>query len=213
MIEAVLFDFDGVIADTLTYHVQAWQKVFKSYNVKVKFEDIAIIEGAKAFEIALRLVEKKKLSFSQDECQQLALKKRQVYRSIIRATAYPEIVEFINKLKLRPLKLGLVTGSILSNVLCVVNEDFIKSFQVIITSDDVKKCKPDPEPFLTASNKLQIPPENCIVIENAPFGIKSAKVAGMKCIALRTTIKDDEILKEADLIVNDVSEIDIDKLF
>ena len=212
MIEAVLFDFDGVIANTLIYHARAWQIVFRPYHIKITPEDIAIEEGAKALEIAHKIVEKKKLGLSSEKTQQLTDEKHRLYPQITKASIYPEIKDFIKKLKLKPLKLGLVTGSITSAMQTVVGKNFFQNFQVVITSDDVKKCKPDPESYLVAANKLQIPPTNCLVIENAPLGIRAAKSAGMICAAVRTTIQNDHLLKNADLIVNNVSEINIDSI-
>ena len=213
MIKAVLFDFDGVIANTLTYHVQAWQQVFLPFDIKITLTDIASEEGRKALEIAHQISKKKSLKLSSHKLQQLTNRKREIYRQITKATIYPEITDFIKKLIRKPLKLGLVTGSVIPNILCVVGKNFLRYFQVIITSEDVKKCKPDPESYLLAANKLNIAPEHCLVIENAPLGIKAAKEAGMNCAAVKTTIQDDHILKEADLIINNVSEININSFY
>lgn len=206
MIKAVLFDFDGVIANTLIYHVQAWQTAF---NITVTLEEIAIEEGAKAIEIAKQIAKKNNLMLSPWQLKKYTDKKRKIYKRITKAKIYPEIKDFIENLKLKSLKLGLVTGSIISSMNSVVGNNFFHKFDVIVTGDDVKKSKPDPEPYFTAARQLKIPPANCLVIENASRGIKSAKNAGMVCIAVKTTIHDDNLLKEADLVVNNVSEIDI----
>jgi len=73
--------------------------------------------------------------------------------------------------------------------------DFTKRFEVIITADDVRKTKPDPEPYTTAATRLSVSPERCIVIENAPLGVTAAKKAKMVCIALTTTL-DQKYLNE-----------------
>ncbi len=211
-IKAVLFDFDGVIADTLTYHVRAWQINFIDYGVSIVPEDIYPLEGRTAKEIAKNLVQKKGLSLSEKEIQEITHRKRATYRRITRAKVYRATKELVKLLKEKSIKLGLVTGSVLPNIEPVVGSEFLKNFDVIITSDEVTNAKPDPEPYLTAAEKLGVKSEECIVIENAPSGIKAAKQAGMYCIAVKTTIKDEEYLKEADSIVKDISKIPIKKL-
>jgi len=213
LLKAVLFDFDGVIANTLDYHVQAWQTVFSPYNINISPMDIAPEEGATSFVISQRIAEKKQLHFSLELLELLAKQKRKLYGAITKATIYPEILEFINKLKNKSLKLGLVTGSIMESILSVVDNNFLQNFQVIITSEYVLKNKPHPEPYLAAAQKLNVQPAECLVIENAPLGIKAAKQAGMKCTAVRKTIHDDSLLSQADQIVDDVSLINIDLLF
>jgi beta-phosphoglucomutase len=210
--KAVLFDFDGIIADTLTYHVRAWQINFIDYGVNIFPEDIYPLEGRRADEIARILAQKKGLSLSESELQEITKRKRATYRRITRAKVYPATEKLINSLKEKSVKLGLVTGSIISNMEPVVGSEFLKNFDVIVTGDDVANAKPNPEPYLTAAERLGVKSEECIVIENAPSGIKAAKNAGMYCIAVKTTIKDEDQLKEADLIVKDMSKIPVKKL-
>lgn len=211
-IKAVLFDFDGVIADTLTYHVRAWLIHFINYGVNIFPEDIYPLEGRTAEEIARNLAQKKGLSLSDKEIKEIAQRKRMTYRRITRAKVYPATEEIIKFLKGKSIKLGLVTGSILSNMKPVVGEEFLKNFDVIITGDEVNNAKPDPEPYLVAAERSGVKPNECIVIENAPSGIKAAKKAGMYCIAVKTTIQDEQYLQEADLIVKDMSKIPIKRL-
>ena len=212
MIKAVLFDFDGVIADTLKKHVEAWQITFHDLGIKIEAEDIAPEEGANADEILSNILHSKGHSISPNEIKSRTKQKRDVYRTLSKASVIPETEALINHLKKNAVRLGLVTGSIISSLKHVVDDAFLDKFDVIVTSDDVIKTKPSPEPYLIVAEKLNIAPENCVVIENAPKGIESAKRAGMKCVALRTTIKKDEILSKADVIVDNALEVDIHKL-
>ena len=210
-IKAILFDFDGVIADTLTYHVQAWQKVFDEYKVEISPEDVFLLEGRFADEICRLLAEKKGLSLDDARVKQLTKQKRGIYKQVTKAKIYPSINSMFEYLKKNFVKKALVTGSIVKNILPVVGEDFLGHFDVIVTGDQVTHNKPHPEPYLTAAEKLAVKPNECIVIENAPSGIIAAKQAGMFCIAVKTTIQKEQYLKEADLIVKDVSMIPVDK--
>ena len=211
-IKAVLFDFDGVIANTLTYHVQAWQQVFDKYEVEIIPEDVFLLEGRMAEDLCKRLAEKKGLSLDHTTIKQITKQKRAIYNQITKATVYPSIKILLEYLKRISLKKALVTGSIIKNILPVAGKDFLENFDVIVTSDQVTHTKPDPEPYLTAAQKLAVKPDECLVIENAPSGITAAKQAGMFCIAVKTTIQNEQYLKDADLIVEDISNIPIDEL-
>ena len=211
-IKAILFDFDGVIANTLTYHVQAWQQVFDKYEVEIIPEDVFLLEGRMAEDLCKRLAEKKGLSLDHTTIKQITKQKRAIYNQITKATVYPSIKILLEYLKRISLKKALVTGSIIKNILPVVGKDFLENFDVIITSDQVTHTKPDPEPYLTAAEKLAVKPDECLVIENAPSGITAAKHAGMFCIAVKTTIQNEQYLKDADLIVEDISNLPIDEL-
>jgi len=212
VIEAVLFDFDGVIADTLTYHVQAWNLVFARYNVTIQWLDVCQLEGKMAEEIGVALAEQKGLSLPPNERDELARRKREFYRKVTRATIYPGVDDLLNFLKRQSKKTALVTGSILTNIAPVVGEKFLENFDVIVTGDAVSRTKPDPEPYLQAASKLEVQPRHCLVIENAPLGIRAARSAGMYCVAVQTTIEDSALLSEANLVVKDVGSIPIERL-
>ncbi|MFZ5517845.1 MAG: HAD family hydrolase [Candidatus Zhuqueibacterota bacterium] len=212
MIEAVLFDFDGVIADTMTYHVQAWNLAFSRYNVAIHWLDVCQLEGKMAEEIGVSLAEQKGLSLKKPELLELARNKREFYRKVTRATIYPGVEDMLAFLKRRTKKVALVTGSTLPNIIPVVGENFLENFDTIVTGDAVSRTKPDPEPFLKASRELHVTPAQCLVIENAPLGIRAARSAGMYCVAVQTTIEDTALLREADLIVNDLQSVPIERL-
>lgn len=211
-IKAVLFDFDGVIADTLTYHVQAWQQVFADYGVEILTEDVCLLEGQLAEQIGRQLAQQKGLSLDENKLKELVQHKRAIYNQITQATIYPASQKLIEQLKQNSIKIALVTGAIRQNIEPVTGKEFLKKFDAIITGTDVANNKPHPEPYLSAAKKLNVPPGACIVIENAPLGIRAAKLAGMFCVAVKTTIKDESYLKEADLIVENTAKIPIGNL-
>lgn len=207
--EAVLFDFDGVIANTLPYHAAAWSQAFGKYQITVQPGDISRHEGKGALQIAAGIAEKYGLSCDEAELEEITAQKRSIYKQTTRAGVYPETEQFIAQLKRNNIRMALVTGSIMQSMLSVVDEAFLSQFDVIVTQHDVEHTKPHPEPFLKAAEKLGVPPSECIVIENAPMGIEAARAAGMVCVALRTTIQDDNMLKNADLIVDNASQINL----
>ena len=211
-IKAVLFDFDGVIANTLAYHVQAWQQVFADYGVEILPQDFFLLEGQLAEEIGKQLAQQKGLSLDEMTLKKMVQQKRAIYNKITRATVYPASRKLIEQLKKKSIKIALVTGAIRQNIEPVAGTEFLKNFDVIIGGTDVPHTKPHPEPYLTAAQKLSVQPHECLVIENAPLGIRAAKLAGMFCVAVKTTIKNEIHLQEADLIVEDMAKVPIEKL-
>ncbi|MBC8183643.1 HAD family phosphatase [candidate division KSB1 bacterium] len=211
--KAVLFDFDGVIAGTLPYHVQAWQKAFADYKIKILPDDIYYREGQIANSIAADIAIEKGLNLDEHELDAIVKNKRQIFNNITKAQVYPGTKKIVEQLHKMSVKIGIVTGSILFNVSVITGEKFLDKFGAIVTGDSVVNNKPHPEPFLTGAKKLGVKPEECVVIENAPLGIKAAKAAGMYCVAVKTTIKDEKYLQEADLIVEDMGKIPISKIF
>jgi len=102
-------------------------------------------------------------------------------------------------LKNKGILSGLVTGSSLKEAQKMLPEDIYKLFDTIVTGDRVKRGKPYPDPYLTAAKNLKVLSKECMVIENAPYGIKSAKAAKMYCCAIATSLSRD-LLSEADVI-------------
>lgn len=100
-----------------------------------------------------------------------------------------------------------MTGAIRQNIEPVTGKELLENFDVIIPGHEVANTKPHPEPYLTAARKLDVQPNECLVIENAPLGIRAAKLAGMYCIAVKTTIKNEIQLHEADSIVEDMAKV------
>ncbi|MBN1155564.1 HAD family phosphatase [candidate division KSB1 bacterium] len=207
MIEAVFFDFDGVIARTLPYHLHAWQIALKPLKLRLKISEIAVEEGARAREIIKKIFSDKQIVMDDHEIDQLVKRKRQIYQQTSKSAMYPEVPEFLNWIKQNVPKIALVTGAVIADIRKAVNDDLLDHFDLIITSEDVTHAKPDPEPYLAAASKLNIVPQHCLVFENAPLGIRSAKQAGMKVIALRTTIRDEKVLGDADYIVTGLRDI------
>ncbi|MEE4311598.1 MAG: HAD family phosphatase [candidate division KSB1 bacterium] len=209
-VKAVIFDFDGVVAETLSWHVQAWNIVLARHHIQLTDMDIAVEEGAGAQDIIRKILHQKSIDITEDSLQELVALKRRTYKDISKAFVYPETAAFIMDLKERGYRLALVTGSVPEAIRLVSGTGALTNFETIVTSLDVTHTKPDPEGFLLAARRLNISPKECLVIENAPNGVRAAKSAGMHCVALRTTIEDDSILSAADHIIDHVSDFKFD---
>lgn len=206
MIRAILFDMDGVIVDSLHYHYLAWDKMFSDRGGKVSEHTVLLHEGRNSREILPILIEETKVYIPENEWDDFIDKKREYYRSIVQLKYFPMVFETIQELKNRGLKTALVTASARKNMEKAIPEDKRKLFDVILTAENFRKAKPNPDPYLEAQKRLGLSVNECVVIENAPLGIEAAKNAGMICIAVETTLGR-EYLTQADFIINSINEL------
>lgn len=205
--KAVLFDFDGVIVDSLQNHYISWKYILSKYDIQITLEEIAINEGEKAEESMRRfLQEKKSLIVEDSKIKQLVQEKRRIYKTLPPPKVRNDAIALLRNLSMLPFQLGLVSGSVLQNIKLSLSNDLLSLFQVLVTGEDTERGKPYPDPFLYAAKKLSVSPPMCYVVENAPLGIKAAKMANMKVIGITTTLSE-EYLKGADFIVNTYPEI------
>lgn len=197
MIRALLFDFDGVLARTFAYHLRAWRETlgFDPDRLTLKLN-----EGQSARRIAQALCDKAGRPVDEATACRLANQKGMRFRATQKARVFPQIPTMIANAKDHGLKLALVTGAQIENLRAVLTDSLLEHFDVIVKDGDVPRGKPFPDPFLAAAEWLQLDPGDCLVIENAPLGIESAKSAGCLCIALRTTLPKKYLL-QADFIL------------
>ncbi len=202
---AIIFDMDGVVLDSPPVHLLTWQRTLAPLGIELSASDHYPLEGLPTEITAQRLTEHfLGKACSNQEARQLANTKRALFREIFNPSLVPGIAPLLHDLQGRGYWLGLVTGSARS----VVDESLVPTgaadfFEIIVTGDQVASGKPDPEPYRTAAARLGIPPAQCLAIENAPLGIRSAKAAGLGCVALETTLSG-ERLSAADRVFPDV---------
>lgn len=194
-IEAVIFDFDGVIGDTMKDNCNAWKEAFAKYNFVLKDEDYYQLEGMGRFQIAEHFIETYQLDRKiKNEVVEL---KELFYKNNNRFKIYNEVFDIFELLHLKNISTAVVTGASRERIGEHLDLKLKQQLTALVTADDVKHTKPHPEPYLKAIEKLHKKSENCLVIENAIFGIQSAKSAGCKCFALETTLNK-KFLKQAD---------------
>ncbi|TXT61905.1 MAG: hypothetical protein BAJALOKI1v1_1080007 [Promethearchaeota archaeon] len=207
----VIFDMDGVLADTAPIHFKSWQMLADKIGEQFTKEFFENTFGQRTIPIIKQLVNR---NVKKNKLQKWAELKEKYYRELIKdkIEPIPGVISLIKELKEEKVPLAVGSSGPLQNVTLLLESLQIKDvFDVIITGADVKKGKPDPEVFQIIQEQLQISPDKCIVIEDAPVGIKAAKNARMKAIALTTTHKKEE-LKAADLILEDLSQVNYQKL-
>jgi len=206
MYDAVLFDFDGVMAETFPYHYRAWQIVLQQERIEPREMTIRLNEGKPAWQIAKAIYESAGRNVSEQKANRIKEEKNKIFQQIQKAGVFPEVNKLLDLLISCSIKTGLVTGTTLENIIAVLPNKVIEKYSVIVKEGDTSRGKPFPEPYLIAAEKLIVAPNRCVVVENAPIGIRAAKAAGMYCIALETTLHR-EHLREADVILRDHKEL------
>ena len=207
LFKAVLFDYDGVLVDSMGYHVQAWQIVFKDFHIDIQPEDVLLTEGARSIELARQVLSEHDIAIPEDKLVEFVDKKQQTYHRITQASFSEDARKLIPKIKKQGTKVGVVSGGARFDIEKLLPHDIRVQVNVIISGDEVRHGKPDPEGYVKAAGALEVSPAECLVIENAPFGIEAAKRAGMKVAAITTTLSRRK-LRGADFYARDLQELE-----
>ena len=209
-IKGVLFDCDGVLIKSMEDHFLGWKAAMTSAGVELQEEDYYPLEGTPVSAIAKLYCQR--FNINPDEFDKIAKLKEEHYFQHHKLQFYPGVQEIILELHGKGVKLAMVTGGELDRIKRTLPAPFLTCFDVIITGEMVERGKPHPDPYLQAARALGLHPEECLVVENAPLGVQSAKSAGMYCIAVTNTV-DRERLSKADEIVSDVNKITWSAMF
>lgn len=206
MKKAILFDLDGVLVSSMAFHFEAWRYAFKKHHIPVTQHTLALGEGYRSADMAREIARAAGMELNDATIDAIVKDKRAYYQKIARVDFYPGALKVVKKLKESGRKIAIVTSCVRNSLNRAIPAVEIDNFEYIITGDEIENGKPNPDPFLVARDKLGLRSEACVVVENAPLGIKAAKAAGMICLAVTTTL-DAADLQEADFIVNDIQGI------
>ena len=185
----VIFDMDGVLCDSEPFICEAARRMFaETYGLTVKEEDFRPFVGAGEDRYLGGVAEKYgvTLDLEPDKARTYA-----IYLQIIkgRLTPLPGVHEFIAECRRRRLKLAVATSADRIKMDGNLRELGLpaETFDVCLTGSEVEHKKPHPEIFLTAAARLRLPGERCLVIEDAPNGLRAGKAAGARCLGLTTS--------------------------
>jgi beta-phosphoglucomutase family hydrolase len=210
-LEAVIWDMDGVIADTAEYHYQAWRDVFKEQGVEYSKADFMPFFGRRHDTIIKAVLGD---GLPKKELEAITEKKQRIYRRRVTGNirSMPGAVKLIKSLHKHGIKQAIASSAVPDNIEIVVRGLGIAGcFQAIVHGMEVEEGKPSPQIFKLAAKRLKVQPENCVVIEDAIAGVAAAKQAGMKCVAV-TNSHPKMSLKSADLIVESLKKVSINDL-
>ena len=200
-VRAVIFDLDGVLIDSMPHHIRAWQQILGEIGIQVDSLYIRLHEGEKAEATTRRLLQEHGMEMSDKDLALLIERKRTLYRKTAPQGLMPGARRTVEKLKAAGIPCAIVTGSVRANMTSVLSDDEIALFNPVITAEMYTHGKPHPESYLKALEEIKLQASECLVVENAPRGIQSAKAAGIKVAALTVTLPR-KYLSEADVILD-----------
>jgi HAD superfamily hydrolase (TIGR01509 family) len=184
--KAYLFDCDGTIADSMPLHYRAWSKALAEWNSEFSEDAFYAWGGMSVAEIISTLNEKHGLKMPVAE---VARRKEELYFEILpQLTAVPEVLEHIEARHWQ-IPFAVVSGSTRDSVTASLKAlKLLDKFETLVCAGDYQKCKPDPEPFLTAAHRLGVAPGDCLVFEDSDMGIQAATAAGMASVKIPQTL-------------------------
>lgn len=185
--KAVIFDLDGVLVTTDEYHYKAWKKLADEENIYFNRAINSRLRGVSRMESLEIILEKSDKIYTQEQKQVLAERKNAYYKQFISCLTEKDVlkgvIENLTELKKHGIKLAV--GSSSKNTPMILEKTgLIKYFDAVADGNDIKNSKPDPEVFLKAAEKLNVPPCECLVVEDADAGIEAGKRAAMKTLAV-----------------------------
>ena len=221
-----LFDMDGVLYDSMWNHATSWKESMQRYGIHMTDMDAFRYEGMRGVETIQQLA-KVQLGrvVSDDEAAEMYGYKSEVYASKGVATLIPGVHKLQEELHRRGMKIGVVTGSGQPTLINRILDDFkgLVSSDIIVTAHDVKRGKPQPDPYLVGMQKATIilqregimsadnvlKPWQTMVVENAPLGVRAAAAAQCFTVAVNTGPLPDEMLSEAgaDIVFHNMDEL------
>lgn len=223
MLRAVIFDFDGVIADAEPLHYMGFRTVLAEEGIALSEEDYYRFYLAYDDKTCFREVLRSEgREFDESYILGLVERKARVYWDSVEdgITIFPGVPELLSKLSLQyPLAIG--SGARMEEIEFILQYSGLRGFfSVIVSADEVSACKPDPETYIKALAGLNaflsqrdggshspIDPQNCLVIEDSVHGVEAAIRAGMKCVAVTNSYTEGELAR-AHKIVGSLEELD-----
>jgi beta-phosphoglucomutase len=210
--QCVIFDMDGVICHTNPHHVKAFEAFFDNY--KVPYSEAEFEEHMYGKHNGYIMSHFFKRSVVGEELKKLEYEKESMFREIYKdkVETIPNYLEFLNELKSRNFKTAVATSAPRANLDLIISalqiEDKMDS---MMSSEDVKHHKPDPEVYLKSAERVGVAPSDCIVFEDSYSGVSAALNAGMKVVGVLSTHTKEQ-LPPCSFYINDYSDVNVDKV-
>ncbi|MFB9864852.1 beta-phosphoglucomutase [Rufibacter immobilis] len=210
-IKACLFDLDGVLVDTAVYHFKAWRRLAQTLGIDFTEHDNERLKGVSRVRSLEIILEIGGQTLPQEQMLALCEQKNTEYlldvAQMTPEEILPGVVDFLKALKVEGIKIAL--GSASKNAQLILERtQLLPYFDAIIDGRHVTNGKPDPEVFLKGAEALGVPPEECVVFEDAVAGVEAAKNGDMLCVG----VGQPEVLTQADVVVKDLTEMSVARL-
>ncbi|HEY9659662.1 MAG TPA: HAD family phosphatase [Allocoleopsis sp.] len=224
-LKAVLFDFNGVIINDEPLHEKLIEELLVEENLRLKPGEFRQICLGRSDRVCLEtLLSQRGRVVTEEYLTELINRKAQAYQQelakIEKLPVYPGLTDLIFQIRAAQLPMAIVTGALRSEVDLILDRiDLAAHFSVLVTGDEIKTSKPDPEGYLTAVDRLnqtfpdlQIQPQECLVIEDTFPGIEAAKQAGMQVVGVANTYPFHMMQRCANWAVDYLSDLEFDRV-
>lgn len=221
MLSAVIFDFDGVIADSETMHFNAFNQSLEPYNHQITMQDYySKYLGLTDFDLIKQLISEKLIDVEPEQAGELAEHKKQIFNKMIEndCNIINGVAEFLRLLEDNNIAIAICSGALLCEIELVLNKAGLQHyFETIVSAEQVASGKPAPDGFLLALKRLNekrsgtIEPGRCVVVEDSHWGLQATAAAKMHSIAVTNSYAAEE-LKSADIVVDNLRQLTIEKL-
>ena len=211
MKKGVIFDLDGVIVSTDGLHYKAWKQMADREGIYFDQLINNRLRGVSRMESLAIILERAEKTYTDEEKLEMASMKNELYRESLSTLTPNDILPGVTPVleKLRAMGVKLAIGSSSRNTPAILKQiglgDF---FDAVADGNQIQNSKPDPEVFLLAAKLLGLPPEECVVVEDAFAGIDAAQAGGMKALG----VGDASRYEKADITAPTLAEIAPEKL-
>ena len=211
-VRAVLFDMDGVLFDSMPNHAYAWSHAMTQFGLAMTAEEAYMNEGRTGSGTIDMLAQRFwGRNATEEEKQRIYAAKSALFNTLPEAKPMPGAREALEAARECGAKIVLVTGSAQLSLIEHLELHYPGFFrkELMVTAFDVKRGKPNPEPYLMGLEKAGVRAEEAVVVENAPLGVEAGRAAGIFTIAANTGPLPDEVLKQsgADIVVAGMHEV------
>jgi HAD superfamily hydrolase (TIGR01509 family) len=215
-IEAILFDMDGVLVDSISLHIKAWNFVLSKNNLPaLDLKTYLSVLGRTNLDMLTKYLDLQILPLSLSLKKEIIDTKEKYFRYIIKNTirTTPGVIDWLDFFRKKKIRCSVASSGEMANITVVLEMLHISDyFTSIISGVHLPASKPNPMVFTLAAASLGARPDKCMVIEDAPAGIQAAKSANMLCCALATTHSSDE-LSQADFLLENLAQARPETLF
>ncbi|MBA3885204.1 MAG: HAD family phosphatase [Acidobacteria bacterium] len=212
MITAIVFDFDGVLADSEPLHFRALREMLASLGVALSAEHYySTYVGYDDVGVFRLLEEEQGWGLDEEKIAALIAEKSRMFEDMVAAAdvLFPTAIPCIERLGAQ-YPLGIASGALKHEIQHILRRHRLEDrFRFIVASGDTPRSKPSPDPYTRAAELHGLPPSACLAIEDSKWGIEAAKTAGLKCVGITTTY-DAESLPGADAIINSLDEFTVE---
>ena len=211
-VAAIVFDFDGVLADSEPLHLRVYQELLEPQGIHLDqatyearylgYDDVGVFQ---------KFAEDYNLMLGDEEIELLIEAKSRRFQELVASgdVLYPGAAALVQRLG-AAWPLGIASGALRGEIeLMLRGAGLLNAFSFIVSSGDTEQSKPAPHPYLRAAQLHNVPPAACVAIEDSHWGLQSARAAGMRTIAVTHTYPR-ETLSEADAVVDSLEQVTVD---